>query len=52
MPASLTDAALILGNAPTMMSLEDLQRVAPLWMNTSHAIFDDEEAHKVRFLCT
>lgn len=35
------------GNAPTMMSLEDLQHVAPIWMNTSHGIFDDEEAHKV-----
>ena len=39
------------GNAPTLLSMADLRKVAPVWMNTSHAIFDDEEAHKVRVSC-
>jgi hydroxyproline O-arabinosyltransferase len=34
------------GNAPTMIRFDDLIRVAPLWMNTSLAIFYDEEANK------
>ena len=34
------------GNAPTLMSLRSLKRVAPTWMNTSKAIFDDKEAHE------
>ena len=36
------------GNAPTLLTYSDLKKVAETWMNTSHAIFDDEEAHKVR----
>ena len=35
------------GNAPTLMSLKHLKKVAPTWMNTSKAIFDDTEAHEV-----
>ena len=35
------------GNAPTLLTYSDLKKVAETWMNTSHAIFDDEEAHKV-----
>ena len=35
------------GNAPTLMSLKHLKKVAPMWMNTSKAIFDDTEAHEV-----
>jgi len=35
-----------IGNAPTMLALTDLHKVAETWMNTSHAIFDDDEAHK------
>ena len=35
------------GNAPTLLTYSDLRKVAETWMNTSHAIFDDEEAHKV-----
>ena len=35
------------GNAPTLMSLRSLKRVAPTWMNVSKAIFDDKEAHEV-----
>lgn len=30
-----------------MLALTDLHKVAETWMNTSHAIFDDDEAHKV-----
>jgi hypothetical protein len=33
-----------------MLTFEQLARVAQTWMNVSHAIFDDEEAHKVRVL--
>ena len=36
------------GNAPTLMSLKSLRKVAPTWMNVSKAIFDDKEAHEVR----
>ena len=39
------------GNAPTLLSLAQLQRVAPTWMNTSSDIFNDEEAHKVTPAC-
>lgn len=39
------------GNAPTLMSVKHLKKVAPMWMNVSKAIFDDEEAHEVR-CCT
>ena len=35
------------GNAPTLMSLKSLRKVAPTWMNVSKAIFDDKEAHEV-----
>ena len=35
------------GNAPTLMSLKHLKQIAPTWMNTSKAIFDDKEAHEV-----
>eukprot|EP00884_Botryococcus_braunii_P021975 jgi/Botrbrau1/8461/Bobra.0237s0078.1 len=35
-----------IGNAPTMMSFEQLAHVAETWMNVTHQIFDDEEAHK------
>lgn len=38
---------LLAGNAPTLLSYSDLHKVAETWMNTSHAIFDDEESHKV-----
>ena len=30
-----------------MLSLAQLQLMAPTWMNTSSDIFNDEEAHKV-----
>ena len=36
------------GNAPTLMSVKHLKKVAPMWMNVSKAIFDDTEAHEVR----
>ena len=29
------------------MSLKHLKQIAPTWMNTSKAIFDDKEAHEV-----
>lgn len=35
-----------IGNAPTLLSLAQLQKMAPTWMNTSMAIFNDEEANK------
>ena len=35
------------GNAPTLMAVKDLRKVAPMWVNVSHAIFDDKEAHEV-----
>ncbi|KAL0032623.1 hypothetical protein WJX77_011236 [Trebouxia sp. C0004] len=34
------------GNAPTLLSLAQLQKMAPMWMNTSMAIFSDEQANK------
>jgi hypothetical protein len=30
------------------MSVRDLRKVAPMWVNVSHAMFDDKEAHKAR----
>lgn len=36
------------GNAPTLMAMRDLRKVAPMWVNVSHAIFDDKEAHEAR----
>eukprot|EP00884_Botryococcus_braunii_P021976 jgi/Botrbrau1/8462/Bobra.0237s0079.1 len=47
-PLTLKQAEMIapIGNAPTMMTFQQLARVAETWMNVSHAIFDDEEAHK------
>ena len=30
------------------MSMRDLRKVAPMWVNVSHAMFDDKEAHKAR----
>ncbi|KAK9833448.1 hypothetical protein WJX81_006347 [Elliptochloris bilobata] len=35
-----------MGNAPTLMAMRDLRKVAPLWVNVSRAIFDDKEAHE------
>lgn len=35
-----------MGNAPTMMSVEDLRKVIPTWYNLSIAIHKDEEAVK------
>ena len=35
------------GNAPTLLSLEQLRIVTPVWFNTSMDIFNDAEAHKV-----
>lgn len=34
-----------IGNAPTLLSLRQLQKMAPTWMNTSMDIFNDPEAH-------
>ncbi|CAL8466227.1 g5763 [Coccomyxa elongata] len=47
-PLTLKQAESIapMGNAPTLMSLKSLRRVAPTWMNVSKAIFDDKEAHE------
>ena len=42
------NAASCAGNAPTLMSVKHLKKVAPMWMNVSKAIFDDEEAHEVQ----
>ena len=42
----MTLVLLSAGNAPTMMRFDDLAKVAPLWMNTSLAIFYDSEANK------
>ena len=36
------------GNAPTLMAMRDLRKVAPHWVNVSRAIFDDKEAHEAR----
>ena len=36
-----------IGNAPTLMSLDDLTRVFPVWFNLSIAIHNDEQAAKV-----
>jgi len=41
---------LIIGNAPTLLSLAQLQKMAPTWMNTSMAIFGDQQANKVTIL--
>lgn len=41
---------LCVGNAPTLLSLKQLQQIAPIWMNTSMNIFNDVEANKVRLL--
>lgn len=41
---------LLVGNAPTLLSLAQLQKMAPTWMNTSMAIFNDEQANKVTML--
>ena len=41
---------LVIGNAPTLLSLAQLQKMAPTWMNTSMAIFNDEQANKVTML--
>ena len=30
------------------MAMKDLRKVAPIWVNVSHAIFDDKEAHEAR----
>ena len=35
-----------IGNSPTFMSLDDMKRAMPVWMNTSIAIFKDQEANK------
>lgn len=35
-----------IGNAPTLLSYTDLQKVVPLWFNLSIAIHNDEEAAK------
>ena len=37
----------VVGNAPTLLSLADLQKMAPTWMNTSMDIFNDPQANKV-----
>ena len=43
----MTDASVRhAGNAPTLMAMKDLRKVAPMWVNVSHAIFDDKEAHE------
>ena len=47
MEIGVMQASMAAGNAPTLLSLADLNKVAETWMNTSHAIFDDDEAHKV-----
>ena len=47
--------AVHVGNAPTLLSLKQLQKTAPAWMNTSMDIFNDPEANKVCpqcWLCT
>lgn len=36
------------GNAPTLLSLKQLQKTASTWMNTSMDIFNDPEANQVR----
>ncbi len=41
---------LLIGNAPTLLSLAQLQKMAPTWMNTSMAIFADQQANKVTML--
>ncbi len=45
-----TRTKLLIGNAPTLLSLAQLQKMAPTWMNTSMAIFSDEQANKVTML--
>lgn len=45
-PAVATQLGGAAGNAPTMMAWAHLARVAPVWMNTSLAIFNDEETAK------
>lgn len=36
-----------IGNAPTMLSLETMKKVAPTWMDMSLKIFNDDGARKV-----
>lgn len=36
-----------IGNSPTFLSLADMKTVMPIWMNTSIAIFKDQEANQV-----
>lgn len=37
-----------IGSSPTFMTHADLKTIAPAWVNTSIAIFNDPVAHKVR----
>lgn len=39
-------ACLCAGNAPTLMSMEDMRKVIPVWFNMSIAIHNDPEASK------
>lgn len=34
------------GNSPTFLSVEQMERVMPVWMNTSIAIFKDKDANR------
>jgi hypothetical protein len=36
-----------IGNSPTFISVKDFKKLAPLWYNTTMAIFKDDAAHKV-----
>jgi hypothetical protein len=37
-----------IGNSPTFISVQHFKKLAPVWYNTTMAIFKDEAAHKVR----
>lgn len=41
-----------IGNSPTWLTLEDMRKVVPLWLNLSIAVYQDKEAQKVRFFPT
>ena len=46
--AKEAEAIAPIGNSPTFLTWEQMQRVVPLWYNLSVTIFDDDEANPVR----
>ena len=45
--AKEAEAIAPIGNSPTFLTWEQMQKVVPLWYNLSVTIFDDDEANPV-----